>query len=93
MRPKPKVRDCVLCGGTQRIQEHHFAGHNFELTVTLCDPCHLPITVGLKRLKIDTSGKTPGLEGLVYSFQATTYFQWILLAHLNKTVSQPKGKH
>ncbi len=91
--PKPKVRNCVLCGGTQRIQEHHFAGQNFDLTDALCEKtCHLPITVGLKRLKIDTTGKIKGLEGLVHSLQATNYFQWELLKYLKKKISQSKGK-
>jgi hypothetical protein len=85
--PRPR---CVLCGSAEKLQQHHFAGHNFELTVALCDPCHLPITVGLRRLKIDTTGKFAGLAGLVHSLRATCYFQWMLLAHLDKWVNKSK---
>lgn len=85
---KPSGLQCVFCESTEKIQKHHFAGHNFELTVPLCDPCHLSITVGLRRLKIDTTGKFAGLAGLVHSFRATCYFQWMLLVHLEKFVSK-----
>jgi hypothetical protein len=89
--PKPKVRNCVLCESTKKLTKHHFAGHNFDLTDALCDPCHLPITVGLRRLKIDTTGKIKGLEGLVHSLRATCYFQWVLLEHLEKAIRRSKG--
>lgn len=74
-----RKRRCVLCGSTRKIEEHHVGGRAFDFTLPLCHQHHVTITVGLKRLKIDTSMKA---KQLVTACRATTYFLWMLLDRL-----------
>ena len=53
--PKLKKAKCACCGSTRRMQWHHLAGRLFNILVALCSACHLDITTGLARLKIETS--------------------------------------
>ena len=72
-------RKCVLCGSAEKLEEHHVAGRGFEFTLPLCHPHHVTVTVGLKRLRIDTSRKA---KQLLHPVRATTYFLWMLLDQL-----------
>ena len=70
---------CVLCGSTRKIQMHHVGGRVFDFTLPLCHRHHVTITVGLKRLRIDTSAKAKHVRD---ACRATTYFLWMLLDQL-----------
>lgn len=67
---------CVLCGSTQNLEKHHVGGRGLEFVLPLCRPHHVSITVGLKRLRIDTSRKA---KHLAHAIRATLYFLWMLL--------------
>jgi hypothetical protein len=67
----------VLCGSTRHLEEHHVGGRAFEFTITLCHPHHVAITIGLKRLKVDTSAKAKERR---HALRATVYFLWMLLS-------------
>lgn len=72
-----KVEDeCVLCGSNRDIEQHQVGGRWFEFKLPLCHPHHVTITVGLKRLKINTSRKA---RRLLDAIRATIYFLWMLL--------------
>jgi len=68
--------ECVLCGSTRKLQKHHVGGRWFEFKLPLCHSHHVTITVGLKRLRIDTSRKA---KHLLHAIRATLYFLWMLL--------------
>ena len=74
--PQQSERCCVLCGSTRQLQNHHVGGRNIEFTLPLCHPHHKAITVGLKRLKIETSRKA---RERIQAIRATTYLLWMLL--------------
>ena len=74
--PKPKHPKCACCQGTQRIQWHHLGGKLFDLLVAACYDCHLEVTVGLARLKIETSEKKGSVTD---SCRALVYFLWFFL--------------
>lgn len=67
---------CVLCRSTKNIQMHHVGGQAFDFKLPLCHPHHVAITVGLKRLRIDTSAKA---KRRMHALRATVYFLWMLL--------------
>jgi len=76
---KRKLRRCVLCGSTRNIEMHHVGGRVFDFKLPLCHRHHVAITVGLRRLKIDTSANA---KHLTHACRATTYFLWMLLDRL-----------
>jgi len=82
-------KSCVLCGSTRDIEEHHVGGRGFDFVLPLCHSHHVTITVGLKRLRIDTSRKA---KQLVHAIRATTYFLWMLLDELAKEDYDNDGK-
>jgi len=75
IRKRKRVRKCVFCGSTRKIEIHHVAGRLFKFTVPLCHECHVDMTVGLKRLKIHTSRK---VKSLLDPCRATIFFLWKL---------------
>jgi hypothetical protein len=83
--PKPKNVKCACCGSARHTQWHHLAGRLFNILVALCSACHLDITTGLARLKIETS-KAKG--STIHGCRAIVYFLWFfldkLLARLEK---------
>jgi uncharacterized ubiquitin-like protein YukD len=70
---------CVLCLTTQEIDLHHVGGRAFDFRLPLCHEHHHMITVGLRRLKVDTSAKA---KHLMHAIRATTYFLFMLLDQL-----------
>ena len=74
--PKPT---CVLCGSARNIEMHHVGGRVFDFMLPLCHRHHVAITIGLKRLKIDTSSRAIHLK---HACRATIYFLWVLLDQL-----------
>ncbi len=75
MRP-PKHLKCASCGSPHRIEWHHLGGRLFDLLVAECRECHLDLTVGLARLKIETSEKK---GSLIDACRALVYFLWFFL--------------
>ena len=67
---------CVLCGSGRNLEQHHVGGRWFEFELPLCHSHHVTITVGLKRLRINTSLKA---KRLLQAIRATMYFLWMLL--------------
>jgi len=82
-------RKCVLCGSTRNIEEHHVGGRGFDFVLPLCHQHHVTITVGLKRLRIDTTLKA---KGLTHAIRATVYFLWMLLDQLGSEDYDNDGK-
>ena len=73
----PRVRNakCACCGSTRHTQWHHIAGRVFNILIALCHSCHLEITTGLARLRIETSEKKGSLE---HGCRAIVYLLWFV---------------
>jgi hypothetical protein len=73
----PRVRNakCACCGKTRHIVWHHFAGRLFDMLIALCAACHLEITIGLARLRIETSKKRGSLK---HGCRAIVYLLWFV---------------
>jgi hypothetical protein len=81
---------CVLCGSTRSLEKHHVGGHWFDFKLPLCHAHHATITVGLKRLRIDTSRRA---NHLLHAIRATLYFLWMLLDALVVGGDNNEGDH
>jgi hypothetical protein len=77
--PKLQKTRCAFCGSCRHTQWHHLAGRLFNILVALCSACHLEITTGLARLKIETSRKK---GSLIHGSRAVVYFLWFFLDKL-----------
>jgi len=77
--PKQKKTKCACCGSTRHTQWHHLAGRLFNILVALCSACHMEITIGLARLKIETS-KAKG--STIHGCRAIVYLLWFFLDKL-----------
>jgi hypothetical protein len=86
--PKLKKTKCAGCGSTRHTQWHHFAGRLFNMLVALCSACHLEITTGLTRLKIETS-KRKG--SFTHGCRAIVYFLWFFLDKMLERLEKENG--
>jgi hypothetical protein len=86
-----KNAKCACCGDTRHTQWHHLAGKLFNILVALCAACHLDLTTGLSRLRIETS-KAKG--SIIHGCRAIVYFLWFfldkLLERLEKEISMKR---
>jgi hypothetical protein len=71
------------------MQWHHLGGKLFDVAIRLCGDCHLGITVGLARLKIETSEKK---GSLIHACRAMAYFFWFFLDKLLERIEREEIK-
>jgi hypothetical protein len=77
---KLKKPHCVLCGGTDDVENHHFGGRNHVawFTTPLCRKDHLRVTVAIRQAGIDMSFTPHKRDRLARARRATYVFLWML---------------
>lgn len=83
---KVKKPHCVLCGGTDDVENHHLGGRNHVawFTTPLCRKDHLRVTAALRQAGIDMSYAPNTRERLARARKAIAVFSWMLEERLDE---------
>lgn len=83
------MRQCVLCGSTCDVTNHHVGGQNFIawFTMPLCARCQDIFHAKQRGALIDLRSTPNPLMRFVRALKMTVLFMWILLDLLEKQIN------
>lgn len=84
MGPKEKIRRCVICGSTRRVEANHVGGRNLIawFTSPLCGEHHDRFHVLLRQMRLDLRYTSDPIERAIRVLKAILVFAWMVLEGL-----------
>jgi hypothetical protein len=91
--PEVKIRKCVICGSTRRVEANHVGGRNFIAWFTgpLCGDHHDRFHVLLRQMRLDLRYTSDPVERAIRVLKAILVFAWMVLEGLQRGVNLGKG--
>jgi|CZKR01.1.fsa_nt_gi hypothetical protein len=88
-----KIRRCVICGSTRRVEANHVGGRNFVAWFTgpLCGDHHDRFHVLLRQMRLDLRYTPDPVERAIRVLKAILVFAWMVLEGLHYAVNWRKG--
>lgn len=82
--PKEKIRRCVICGSTRRVEANHVGGRNHIawFTTPLCGDHHDRFHVLLRQMRLDLRYTPEPVERAIRVLKAILLFAWMVLEGL-----------
>ena len=91
---KRKVRRCVICGSTRRVESNHVGGRHLIgwFRSPLCGEHHARFHVLLRQAGVDFGFTPDTIERARRALAAVKVFEWMLLEHLKNENERRKSK-
>ena len=91
--PAEKIRRCVICGSTQRVEVNHVGGRHLIAWFTgpLCGDHHDRFHVLLRQMRLDLRYTSDPVERAIRALKAILVFAWMVLEGLQYAVNWRKG--
>jgi len=82
------MRQCVLCGSTHDVTQHHVGGKNFIawLTISLCAKCQIIFHARQRAAGIDLRSTPNFKTRLIRALKMTVLLMWMLLDMLEREI-------
>ena len=81
---QPKIRRCVVCGSTRRVEDNHVGGRNHVAWFTgpLCGNHHDRFHVLLRQMRLDLRFTPDRVERAIRVLKSILVFAWMVLEGL-----------
>jgi hypothetical protein len=91
--PKEKIRRCVICGSTRRVEANHVGGRHLIAWFTgpLCGDHHDRFHVLLRQMRLDLRYTSDPVERAIRVLKAILVFAWMVLEGLQHGANWRKG--
>lgn len=91
--PEKKIRHCVVCGSTRRVEANHAGGRNHVawFTIPLCGQHHDRFHALLRQIRLDLRYTSEPIERAVRVLKAILVFAWMVLEGLQHALDGGKG--
>ena len=91
---RPRVRRCVICGSTRRVEANHVGGwrHVVWFRSPLCGEHHDRFHVLLRQAGVDLRYTPDPIERIRRALAATKVFEWMLLEQLKHEIQSRRNK-
>lgn len=91
-QPEEKIRRCVICGSTRRVEANHAGGRNHIgwFTSPLCGDHHDRFHVLLRQMRLDLRYTSDPVNRAIRVLKAILVFAWMVLEGLQHTVNRRK---
>lgn len=82
--PSDKIRRCVICGSTRRVEDNHVGGRNHVVWFTgpLCGDHHDRFHILLRQMRLDLRYTSDTIERAIRVLKAILVFAWMVLEGL-----------
>lgn len=90
--PKEKIRRCVICGSTRRVEANHVGGRHLIAWFTgpLCGDHHDRFHVLLRQMRLDLRYTSDPVERAIRALKAILVFAWMVLEGLQHAANWRK---
>lgn len=87
-----KIRRCVICGSTRRVEDNHVGGRNHVAWFTgpLCGNHHDRFHVLLRQMRLDLRYTSDPVERAIRVLKAILVFAWMVLEGLQHAANWRK---
>ena len=87
-----KIRRCVICGSTRRVEDNHVGGRNHVAWFTgpLCGDHHLKFHELLRQMRLDLRYTSDPVARAIRVLKAILVFAWMVLEGLQHDDKQSK---
>ena len=95
-RSVKKIRKCVICGGTHRVEANHVGGRNHIawFTIPLCGEHHDRFHALLNQMRLDLRYTPDPVERSIRVLKAILIFAWMVVEGLHyHVVRQTRRDH
>jgi hypothetical protein len=91
--PEQKIRRCVICGSTRRVEANHVGGchHIAWFTSPLCGEHHDRFHILLRQMRLNLRYTPDPVERAIRVLKAILVFAWMVLEGLQHTDNWSKG--
>ena len=91
--PEKKIRHCVVCGSTRRVEANHAGGrhHIAWFTSPLCGEHHDRFHLLLRQMRLDLRYTSEPFERAIRVLKAILVFAWMVLEGLQHAAKWRKG--
>ncbi len=89
-----KIRKCVICGSTHRVESNHVGGRNHVAWFTgpLCGDHHDRFHILLCQMRLDLRYTSDPIERAIRVLKAILVFAWMVLEGLQHAANWRKGE-
>jgi len=91
-----KIRKCVICGSTRRVEANHVGGRNHIawFTAPLCGEHHDRFHALLRQAGVDLQYTPDPVERSIRALKAIFVFAWMVVEGLHHATSRSRtGQH
>ncbi len=91
--PEEKIRRCVICGSTRRVEANHVGGRHLIgwFSSPLCGDHHDRFHVLLRQMRLDLRYTSDPVERAIRVLKAILVFAWMVLEGLQHADNWKKG--